>query len=70
MEKELKKATNVTVMNDVRVEEYKLPSSSGEYVQLRLADGSTITCNLLVSNSNSYLFAPVVQRVYFDHLCT
>ncbi|XP_054258128.1 ubiquinone biosynthesis monooxygenase COQ6, mitochondrial [Macrosteles quadrilineatus] len=48
VEKELKKADNVTVMNDTRVEEYTLPKHGNEEVQLRLTDGSTVTCNLLV----------------------
>jgi len=48
VEKELTKASNVTVMNDTRVEEYKLPKHCDEDVQLHLTNGSTVTCNLLV----------------------
>uniref|UniRef100_A0A1B6IYY0 Ubiquinone biosynthesis monooxygenase COQ6, mitochondrial n=1 Tax=Homalodisca liturata TaxID=320908 RepID=A0A1B6IYY0_9HEMI len=48
VEKRLKAATNVTVMNGLRVEQYKLPKELNEQVELQISDGSTITCSLLI----------------------
>lgn len=49
VEKELKQVGNITVLNNVGVEEYKLPKTNYEPVEILMTDGQQLTCNLLVS---------------------
>lgn len=54
VEKQLKNFSNVTVMNGMGVEQYKLPRDSSEGVELLMTNGDSISCNLLVSAGNNW----------------
>lgn len=59
------KCDNVTILYEAKIEDYKLPKSHEDTVEVKTSVGGTYTCNLLVSCLFYYLLSVTIYKIVF-----